>query len=111
MNELEGEAKLRTEDTLLQANLSDKAFVVSTKSTKDRVRAFVETNFYIADKSALTDDVSLLEKGLVDSTGILEIVSFIESDFSIKVEDTELVPENLDSIARITAFISRKQAS
>ena len=90
---------------------SDKPREVSDKSTKDRVRAFVETNFYIADKSVLTDEVSLLEKGLVDSTGILEIVSFIESDFDIKVEDTELVPENLDSIARITAFIGRKQAS
>ncbi|NUP04801.1 MAG: acyl carrier protein [Polyangiaceae bacterium] len=78
-------------------------------STKQRVRAFIESNFYIADKSLLSDDVSLLDKGLVDSTGILEIVAFLESDFDIKVEDQELIPDNLDSIDRITAFIGRKQ--
>lgn len=78
-------------------------------TTKQRVRAFIESNFYIADTSTLLDDVSLLDKGIVDSTGILEIVAFLESDFGLMVEDEELVPDNLDSIDRIATFIATKQ--
>ena len=78
-------------------------------STQARVRQFVTTNFYLADPSALKDDQSLLDAGIIDSTGVLEIVQFLESDFGIKVEDTEIVPENVDSILRIAAFIGRKQ--
>lgn len=80
-------------------------------STSERVRQFIETNFYIADKSQLLDDTSLLEKGMVDSTGIMEVVTFLESEFGVKVDDTEILPENLDSIARISAFVGRKTAS
>ncbi|MBK6517214.1 MAG: acyl carrier protein [Polyangiaceae bacterium] len=85
--------------------------VVSDPSTKQRIRAFLETNFYIADKSLLVDDASLLDRGIVDSTGILEIVAFLESDFGIKVEDHELVPDNLDSIDRLVAFVATKRAT
>jgi acyl carrier protein len=84
---------------------------VSDPSTKQRIRAFLETNFYIADKSLLVDDASLLDRGIVDSTGILEIVAFLESDFGIKVEDHELVPDNLDSIDRLVAFVATKRAT
>lgn len=84
---------------------------VSDPSTKQRIRAFLETNFYIADKSLLVDDASLLDRGIVDSTGILEIVAFLESDFGIKVEDHELVPDNLDSIDRLEAFVATKRAA
>ncbi|HTJ85331.1 MAG TPA: acyl carrier protein [Polyangiaceae bacterium] len=77
-------------------------------TTKERVRQFIETNFYIADKSQLLDDTSLLDKGMVDSTGILEVVAFLESDFGIQVDDTEILPENLDSIERIAAYIAKK---
>lgn len=80
-------------------------------STPERVRQFIETNFYIADKSQLLDDTSLLEKGMVDSTGIMEVVAFLESEFGVKVDDTEILPENLDSIARISAFVARKKES
>ncbi len=84
---------------------------MSDPSTKQRIRAFLETNFYIADKSLLVDDASLLDRGIVDSTGILEIVAFLESDFGIKVEDHELVPDNLDSIDRLVAFVATKRAT
>lgn len=84
---------------------------VSDPSTKQRIRAFIETNFYIADKSLLVDDASLLDNGIVDSTGILEIVAFLESDFGVKVEDHELVPDNLDSIDRIDGFVAKKRAA
>lgn len=83
---------------------------MSDPSTKQRIRAFLEQNFYIADKSLLVDDASLLDRGIVDSTGILEIVAFLESDFGVKVEDHELVPDNLDSIERLEAFVAKKQA-
>ncbi len=73
-----------------------------------RLRQFITTNFYVAEPAALKDDQSLLESGVVDSTGVLEIVQFLESDFGVKVEDTEIVPENVDTISRLSAFISRK---
>ena len=77
--------------------------------THARVRQFITTNFYVADPAALKDDQSLLETGVVDSTGVLEIVQFLESEFGVKVEDTEILPENVDSIARLAAFIARKK--
>ena len=80
-------------------------------STQAKVRQFVTTNFYVADPSTLKDEQSLLDAGIVDSTGVLEIVQFLEADFGIKVEDTEIVPENVGSILRITAFIGRKKPS
>lgn len=77
--------------------------------TKDKIRAFVTSNFYVADPSALSDAASLLDQGIIDSTGVLEIIGFLEDTFEITVEDSEMVPDNLDSIDRITAFISRKR--
>jgi acyl carrier protein len=74
-----------------------------------KVRSFVTTNFYVADPGALADDASLLDAGIVDSTGVLEVVQFLEADFGVKVEDHEIVPENVDSIARIAAFVKRKK--
>lgn len=56
----------------------------------------------------LVDDESMLEKGIIDSTGVLELVAFIESNYEIKVEDEELIPENLDSIKNIVSFLERK---
>ena len=61
--------------------------------------------------STLTGGVHILsvdEKGIIDSTGILELVSFIEEDFGIAVEDEELIPENLDSIKNVVAYLERK---
>ena len=78
-------------------------------TTQAKVRAFVTTNFYVADASTLKDEQSLLDAGIVDSTGVLEIVQFLERDFGIKVEDTEIVPENVESILRITQYIGRKK--
>ncbi len=78
-------------------------------SPQEKVRHFVTTNFYLADPSSLKDDQSLLDAGIVDSTGVLEIVQFLETDFGIKVADAEIVPENVDSIARITAYIAKKK--
>lgn len=74
------------------------------------IRAFVVENFLFGEAGALTDDASLLDEGVIDSTGVLELVAFLEEEYEISVEDSELVPENLDSIAAIGAYVVRKQA-
>jgi acyl carrier protein len=76
---------------------------------KEQVRAFVTSNFYVADPTSLVDGASLLDRGIIDSTGVLEVIFFIEENFGITVEDSEMLPENLDSIERIAQFISRKK--
>jgi acyl carrier protein len=76
---------------------------------RDQVWQFINKNFYVADAASLSDDASLLERGIIDSTGVIELVEFIETTFGVKVNDTEMVPENLDSIGRITSFIARKK--
>ncbi len=80
-------------------------------STKDKIRGYILENFlFTDDQSALSNSDSFLEKGLVDSTGILEIITFIEDDFNLSIEDDEMVPENLDSVENIIAFIAKKQS-
>ena len=76
---------------------------------KEQVRAFVTTNFYVADPAALEDNASLLDRGIIDSTGVLEVIFYIEDSFGIAVEDSEMWPDNLDSIERIANFIARKK--
>jgi acyl carrier protein len=75
----------------------------------ERVKEFVTANFYV-EPASLAVDASLLEQGIVDSTGVLEVVSFLEAEFGIAVADEELLPENLDTIDRISAFVARKKA-
>jgi acyl carrier protein len=79
-------------------------------NTTAQVRQFVASNFYVADTDSLRDEDSLLEAGIVDSTGVLEVIAFVESQFGLTIEDEEIVPENFDSVARITGFIHRKSA-
>ncbi len=77
-----------------------------------RVRTFIEENFlFREDMAGLSDSDSLLENGVMDSTGILELVAFLESEFAIQMSDAEIVPENLDSIASIAAYLERKSAT
>lgn len=80
----------------------------NAKETANRVREFIKSNFYAASSGDLTDEASLLDLGIVDSTGILEVVTFIEEQFEVTVDDSEMLPENLDSINNITAFVERK---
>ena len=76
--------------------------------TKDTVRAFVIENFMFGNDEGLEDDTSFLENGIIDSTGILELVNFLDEEFSISVEDEELIPENLDSIKNVTSYLQKK---
>ena len=77
---------------------------------KTEIRKFIIDKFYVASPAALSDDASLLDEGIMDSTGVLEVITFIEGSFGLHVEDEEMLPDNLDSIARITAFVARKQS-
>jgi acyl carrier protein len=72
------------------------------------VRKFVVDNFLFGQGDGLTDQQSFLEGGIIDSTGVIELVAFIEEKFGISVQDEELVPENLDSIVCVTRFITDK---
>lgn len=76
--------------------------------TIGKVRDFVVENFLFGEGKGLEKDTSFLEKGIIDSTGILELVGFLEETYDIKVADEELVPENLDSLANIDAYLRRK---
>lgn len=77
--------------------------------TETDIRLFIVENFLFGDTSQpLAGDTSLIENDLVDSTGILELVAFIETRFEITMADDEIVPANLDSIARICTYVERK---
>ena len=75
---------------------------------KDKIRKFIVEDFLFGDDNGLKDDTSFLDEGIIDSTGILELVSFLEEEFSISVEDEELIPENLDSIMNVVAYLEKK---
>lgn len=75
---------------------------------KQIIREFIVENFLFGDDGQLREEASFLESGIVDSTGIIELVSFIEERFGIKIEDEELVPENLDSLLNAVNFVEKK---
>lgn len=78
---------------------------------RDQIRNFVLTNFLFGDASRMPEDSeSLLETGIVDSTGVLELVDFLETDLGVPVTDYETVPNNFGTIANLTQFVARKQA-
>jgi len=75
---------------------------------QDKIRHFIVENFLFGDDEGLGNGTSFLETGVIDSTGILELVTFLDEAFNIEIDDEELLPENLDSINNIVAFLSRK---
>jgi len=80
-------------------------------TTLERVRRYITETSYLSDPAELTDTVSLIDSGIVDSTGMLDVILFIETEFGISVSDTETTPDNLETIARIAAFVDRKRAA
>jgi len=74
------------------------------------IRNFLTEQFLFGESRPLERDVSLFDQGIVDSTGILELINYMEEHFGIKVQDDELLPENLDTIGNICAFLERKLA-
>ena len=81
------------------------------KTITDTLRQFVAENFLFGMDTTFADDDSLLEQGIIDSTGVLELITFLESHFGITIADEELVPENLDSVTNLTRFVTSKRGS
>lgn len=76
---------------------------------KDKLRNYILENFlFTDDPSELEDDDSFMDKQIIDSTGILEVIEFLEDESGIKIEDEDMVPDNLDSVNKIIAFVARK---
>ena len=75
-----------------------------------KVKEFIKHNFLLIEGAVdIDDDTSFFEKGVIDSTGVLELIDFLEETFSIVIENEEVVPDNLDSYNRIVQFILRKR--
>lgn len=78
-------------------------------SIEDRIKTYILENFLFSDNGyGLAGDASFLEEGIVDSTGVLELVMFVEETFDIIVEDEEIVPENFDSVNQLATYIRHK---
>ena len=75
---------------------------------KEDIKAFVIENFLFGSDDGLEDTTSFMDEGIIDSTGILELIGFLEEEYSISVEDEELIPENLDSLNNVVAYLRRK---
>lgn len=76
---------------------------------KSELRAYILENFLFTDEEdQLEDGVSLIETGVIDSTGVLDLVGFIEENYEVTVPDTDLVPDNFDSVERIVAYVQRR---
>ena len=75
---------------------------------KDEVKSFIEDNFMIDFSPDFTSEDSFLENGIIDSTGVLELVGLVEEKFGFQVQDEDLVPENLDSIDNLVSYVERK---
>ena len=75
---------------------------------EQELRKFVVDNYLFGLDLDFSDDDSFLEKGIIDSTGVLELVSYLETSYGIQVKDDELLPENLDSINRLVRFLNHK---
>lgn len=83
-----------------------------SEAIKNDVRAFIVENFLFGDATqAPADDASLIENDVIDSTGVLELVAFIEERFGVVMADADIVPANLDSLDRIAAFVTAKSPS
>lgn len=81
---------------------------MSLKEIEDTVSMFIRTNFIFDTKKTLDADQSLMETGVIDSTGVLELIAFLEQTFSVKFHDEDLVAANFDSVRKIAACVSQK---
>lgn len=82
---------------------------VKTSTVSDVLVTFIKENFITGrSQKEISPEESLVDSGIIDSTGILELVMFLEEKYSITIEDEELIPENLDSVKNLVAFLERK---
>lgn len=82
------------------------------ESVEQQIRKFIVDNFLFGQQDReFSGDESFLELGIIDSTGVLELVTFLEDGFRMKVKDAELIPDNLDSVNNLVAFVARKKSA
>lgn len=82
-----------------------------TSNVKQQVRKFILDNFMMGGAQELPDDASFIDRHVIDSTGFLELIAFVEETFGFRIADDEMIPENLDSLNNIERFVQLKQAS
>lgn len=85
-----------------------KSWMEGNKRIKQQIREYIMENILFGDGDVLEEDVSFQESGILDSTGFLGLVTFVETTFGIEVSDEELDPENLDTLCRISSFVEKK---
>ena len=78
-------------------------------SLQEDIRSFIVDTFLFGDAGGLNNDSSFIKEGIVDSTGILQLVAFIQEQYLVGVADEELIPENLDSVSKVAAFVEGKK--
>ena len=83
---------------------------LASDETRQKIRTYIRENILLGLTNDLDDGMSLLEAGILDSTGAMEMVAFLEEEFAIVMDDEDIVADNLDSIDRICAFVARKRA-
>ncbi|AZZ42236.1 acyl carrier protein [Acidipropionibacterium jensenii] len=84
---------------------------IDDATVREKVRGFVLEDLLLGDSERMpSDDSSLLETGVIDSTGILELIEFLEQNFGIQVADNETIPENLDGIDRVVSYVLSKRS-
>ncbi|VEI01989.1 acyl carrier protein [Acidipropionibacterium jensenii] len=84
---------------------------IDDATLREKVRGFVLEDLLLGDSERMpSDDSSLLETGVIDSTGILELIEFLEQNFGIQVADNETIPENLDGIDRVVSYVLSKRS-
>jgi acyl carrier protein len=81
---------------------------MKTETIRKDLRDFITRNYLVGQKETFQDSASFLEHGIIDSTGILELVAFLQDRYEILIDDEELVPDNLDSLDNVTAYVCRK---
>ena len=74
---------------------------------KEKIKGFIIENFLFGEDNDLKDDTSFLEEGIIDSTGVLELIEYLEEEFELEIDDEDMIPENLDSLNNLEQFISK----
>jgi acyl carrier protein len=81
-------------------------------AVEEKIRDYILANYlFTSDAAALRNEDSFMKRGIIDSTGILEVIQFLDDEFGVKVADEEMTPENLDSVSNLVAFVARKNGA
>jgi acyl carrier protein len=108
-----GAKEAQMEKEITQINMKDRVGLgmTNTDEIRKRLKQFITEVFLVGDENEkLSDSESFMQTGIIDSTGVLELASFIEQEYKFSIDDDEMTPGNLDSVNNLVSFISRKLA-